>query len=351
MNQASQSNLEVINPGILSLLQDAGRFGHHQIGLTSGGPLDPEAFYWANRLCGNEPQDQRTSNSQASNSQTSSSEINTNQTNTTAIEITVGGLHLKAHSAARIAVTGANMALSINNIEQALWRSHDIQAGDTIKLDFATQGARAYLAVAGGIQVPPQFGSRSTVVREGVGGLQGVDGLQGSSLQVGDMLPCQPSYKADLPNWQLPQSYQPNYSKQITVRVIPGYQEHCFSRFQQRLFFHNTYTVSKLCDRMGYRLEGPKIVADIEGILSEGICLGAIQVPADGQPIILMNDRQTIGGYPKIGSVLSLDLGRVSQLMPGDKINFAAITIDCAHNILNLAHQRLKNTSLEVCEP
>ncbi|GAA5315894.1 MAG: biotin-dependent carboxyltransferase family protein [Candidatus Pelagadaptatus aseana] len=312
------SHFEVINPGILSLLQDAGRLGKHQIGLTTGGPLDPEAFYWANQLCGND-------------------------TNTTTIEITVGGLQLEAQGDTTIAVTGANMALTINGEARQHWRSWPVQSGDRIALGFASEGCRAYLAVAGGFQIEPMFDSTATVVREGIGG------LSGGGLQSGDKLPCTPTDMAQ--HWQLPEQHIPHYSKQVTLRVIPGYQEHTFSRQQQRLFFHNTYTISDRADRMGIRLEGPKLKSSIEGILSEGICLGAIQVPADGQPIILMNDRQTIGGYPKIGSVLSLDLARLAQLMPGDKVNFAAITIDCAHNALHLAQSRLNSITKEpVCD-
>lgn len=310
------SHFEVINPGILALLQDAGRLGKHQIGLTSGGPLDPEAFYWANRLC-------------------------QNPNNSTTIEITVGGLQLKAHTDTHIAVTGADMPLTINGEARDNWRSHAVSAGDSIQLGYASEGCRSYLAVSGGFNIEPMFGSSATVVREGIGG------IKGTPLQKGDNLPC--CSHAGTEHWQVPQNDRPSYSKQVTLRVIPGYQEHSFSRFQQRLFFHNTYTVSDRCDRMGYRLEGPRLQSSIEGILSEGICLGAIQVPADGQPIILMNDRQTIGGYPKIGSVLSLDLAKLAQLTPGGKVSFAAITIDCAHNALHLAQSRLQSVSLEAC--
>jgi biotin-dependent carboxylase-like uncharacterized protein len=317
MSKITAGAFKVTHPGILSLLQDAGRYGCHQIGLTTGGPLDPHAYFWANRLCGN-------------------------ANNHTCIEISVGGLQLKAQCHSRIAVTGANMRLTINGKQQALWRSHDIMPNDSIHLEFSNQGVRAYLAVSGGFQIKPSFGSSATVTRESIGG------LDGKALQTGDLLACR-SQKISSTHWQLGVAHQPHYAKQITLRVIPGYQDHHFSRLQQRLFFHNTYTVSQRCDRMGYRLEGPKISADIEGILSEGICLGAIQVPADGQPIILMNDRQTIGGYPKIGSVLSLDLAKLAQLMPGDTVNFAAITIDCAHNILHLAQSRLIGTALEPC--
>ena len=121
------------------------------------------------------------------------------------------------------------------------------------------------------------------------------------------------------------------------MRVIPGYQQRHFSRYQQRRFFSHAFEVSERCDRMGYRLEGPAIHCDIEGILSEGICFGAIQVPADGQPIVLLNDRQTIGGYPKIGSALSLDCAHLAQLRPGGTVHFAPISPHAAHNALHLA--------------
>jgi len=119
--------------------------------------------------------------------------------------------------------------------------------------------------------------------------------------------------------------------------VIPGYQQAHFNRLQQRRFFSHAYTVSDRCDRMGYRLEGPAVSCEIEGILSEGICYGAIQIPADGQPIVLLNDRQTIGGYPKIGSALSIDAAHLAQLKPGDTVHFAPISHHAAHNALHLA--------------
>ena len=130
---------------------------------------------------------------------------------------------------------------------------------------------------------------------------------------------------------------QPHYPDSATVRVIPGYQQAHFSRLQQRRFFSHGYTVSDRCDRMGYRLEGPAIDCDIDGILSEGVCQGAIQIPADGQPIVLLNDRQTIGGYPKIGSALSLDTAALSQLTPGGTVYFTPISPHAAHNALHLA--------------
>ena len=296
--------LEVIQPGILSLLQDSGRRGHHRIGLTNGGPLDRQAFDCCNRLLENPP-------------------------GSTALEVSFGGVHLQAQVDTFICVTGATIPLKINGQEAPLWEVLHISAGDDIQLEFAQRGCRAYLGVAGGFAIPPSFGSASTVMREGIGG------LSGDKLHAGDLLPC--AATGDRRRLYLPPTHQPQYSEEITVRVIPGYQQHHFSRLQQRRFFSHTYVVSDRCDRMGYRLEGPAIDCDIDGILSEGICQGAIQVPADGQPIVLLNDRQTIGGYPKIGSALSLDTARLAQLTPGARVHFAPITPHAAHNALHLA--------------
>lgn len=298
-------SLEVVQPGILSLLQDSGRFGQHRIGLTNGGPLDPHAFAYCNRLLGND-------------------------SNSTAIEISFGGSQFRAGVDTYICVTGATMSLRINSVAQPLWTVHRVVAGDDISLGFADSGCRAYLGVADGFTVEPSFGSTATVMRESIGG------LNGSKLHAGDVLPC--AQVASRRRRYLHPSNQPSYQDRVTVRVIPGYQQAHFSRLQQRRFFSHAYTVSERCDRMGYRLEGPAIHCDIDGILSEGICFGAIQIPADGQPIVLLNDRQTIGGYPKIGSALSLDAARLAQLRPGSTVNFAPISPHGAHNALHMAH-------------
>ncbi len=310
--------LTVLQPGVLSLLQDNGRFGQHRIGLTTGGPLDRKAFRWANRLCGNLPQD-----------------------NATAIEVSVGGLVLKAEADTAIALTGAEIPLKINQRNVANWQTQRIKAGDRIELGYATQGVRAYLAVSGGFTVPPSFGSTSTVMRESIGG------LNGKALQKGDQLPFPPQQAVEY--LMLQQQYRPTYTNQATLRVITGYQQEHFSATQQALFFHSEYTVSEQTDRMGFRLAGQAIKASIDGMLSEGICYGAIQIPADGQPIVLLNDRQTIGGYPKIGTVLSLDIARLTQLMPGGTVRFTPISLAEAHNALHLAERRFTFTPLSPC--
>lgn len=312
MSQENCTNgFKVIKPGILTLITDRGRFGHHRIGLTTGGPVDPLAFRWANRLLGND-------------------------VNASMLEASFGGLALEVLVDTTIVVTGAAAPLKINGETSELWRCHRVSAGDTVALGFSTEGCRSYLAVAGGFSVAEVFGSTATVVRESLGG------ISGDKLIKGDVLKCVST--SDVPLQVLPDHLRPDYTGDITLRVIPGYQEHVFSRFQQRLFFSSEYEVSDRCDRMGYRLTGAEIKPSVDGILSEGICLGAIQVPADGQPIVLLNDRQTIGGYPKIGSIMSLDTARLGQCLPGAKVSFEALTIDCAHNALCLAESQYQRT-------
>lgn len=159
-------------------------------------------------------------------------------------------------------------------------------------------------------------------------------GLNGGKLNSDDLLPCDPAPAAA--GWRLPKEQQPDYRDTSPLRVILGYQQDAFSTVQKRIFFSSSYRISDRADRMGYRLEGPAITPAINGILSEGICLGAIQVPADGQPIVLLNDRQTIGGYPKIGSLFSVDTARLAQMLPGTEITFTPFTQDEAHNQLLL---------------
>lgn len=310
------SGLKVEQPGIFSLLQDGGRFGHHNIGLTTGGPMDRDAFRWANRLCGNSD-------------------------DCAAIELMMGGLVLTSQIRTRIAVTGADMVLTINKVPQELWQTHIVEAGDRIELGFASSGLRCYLAVSGGFQADPVFGSVANVAREGLGGHKG----DGSRLAQGDQLACRVDQSND--RHQVAFSDRPVLSNHAELRVIPGYQQHHFPRLEQRKFFASTYTVSDRSDRMGCRVEGTAIQCDIAGMLSEGICLGAIQIPADGQPIILLRDRQTIGGYPKIGSVLSTDLDKLAQLPPGSTVSFSPISVDEAHNLLALHCSRLAHSQLE----
>jgi biotin-dependent carboxylase-like uncharacterized protein len=299
-------SMTVVQSGVLSLLQDAGRRGSHRLGLTNGGPLDGEAYHYCNRLL-------------------------QNKAGSTAVEISVGGLQLQSQVDTNICLTGATMPLTINGQDRAVWEVHRVAAGDLIHIGYARSGCRSYLGVADGFVIAPAFGSTATVVRERVGG------LRGERLLAGDELPCAAVTARKC--LYLHERDRPRYQNTLTVRVIPGYQQRRFDRVEQRRFFSSTYRVSERSDRMGYRLEGPPVDCEVDGILSEGICSGAIQIPPDGQPIVLLNDRQTIGGYPKIGAALSLDAARLTQLPPGSTVHFAPITVHTAHRALQLAQR------------
>lgn len=308
------SALDVLNAGSLSLLQDTGRFGYAHLGLSNGGPLDPVAAAIANALLDNDSK-------------------------ATLIESTFGGLALRASGPAQIAVTGAPVSVQIDDDEMPMWTVLDVHKGQDVRLGFSRRGCRTYMAVRGGFCIAPCFGSTSTVVRESLGG------LNGGALQIGDRLPIAASSPA--PRRQLNAKQRPHYANSITLRVIPGYQYAVFSETERDRFFRSAYAVSPTSDRMGYRLTGDSVRWDAPPLLSEGIAPGAVQIPPDGQPIVLLNDRQTIGGYPKIGVVLSVDCGLLGQLRPGDTVHFAEIDLATAKRALNFAVGLQKTLSFE----
>tara|TARA_B110000503_G_scaffold70416_1_gene109565 strand:- start:2247 stop:4019 length:1773 start_codon:yes stop_codon:yes gene_type:complete len=315
------NGLRVVQSGVHSLIQDEGRFGNHHIGLTVGGPLDRHSFRWANKLC-------------------------SNPINTPVIEVTIGGLVLESTVDTYFALTGALVDLSINKVPVDCWAVNRIKPGDRIELGYAKIGIRCYLAVTGGFDIETTFGSCSTVTRESVGGLAG----DGSPLSNGDLIPCGETLLH--PPLFTPVQAQPQHliraPESTRLRMLLGYQQDCFTEQQKKQFFHGQYRISERNDRMGFRLLGPEIKPSIGGILSEGICQGAIQVPPDGQPIILLNDRQTIGGYPKLGSVLSLDLDKLAQLGPEAIVYFEEISIEQAHNLKHLAEITFENSEASI---
>ncbi len=310
------SGFIVKQPGLLSLLHDRGRYGAHKLGLTTGGPLDFVAFDWANRLLANDA-------------------------NATCLEVGFGGLLLEAQVDTSFVLTGASAPCKLNGDAIEQWQTRDIRAGDQLEIGFASAGTRIYLGVSGGFDIAPSFGSSSTVLREKIGG------LRGDKLQAGDHLPCAAAKQSQ--HYCLDQADRPGYGDEARLRVVAGYQQAAFDPTQQWRFYNSEYRLTDRCDRMGFRLEGENVHSDMVGMLSEGICLGAIQIPADGQPIVLMNDRQTIGGYPKIGSVIALDCARLAQLSPGSRVRFEAISIEQAHNIHCLAQSRFLRCTPQPC--
>ncbi|WP_409418927.1 biotin-dependent carboxyltransferase family protein [Marinomonas sp. RS-M-Aa-14] len=300
---------KVIKPGLLALIQDLGRHGHQSIGLTTGGPMDEVAFRWANALLDND-------------------------SNSAQIEVTFGMFVLEAQADTSIAITGADLAATLNDKSITPWQTYAIKKGDVLAFHQPIWGLRAYLAVKGGFHCEPTLGSVATVMREKIGGLTG----KGDKLQKGDLLGYQVCHEHE--QRSVPRLAIPNYGNK-EIPVILGYQYRSFSSLERANFFSSDYKVSSNSDRMGYRLEGQDIHSDLTGIISEGIAYGAIQVPKDGQPIVLLQDRQTIGGYPKIGCVTRVGGSILAQQKPGDIIQFTPITVDQAEQERHLQMARL----------
>ncbi|PLY07618.1 MAG: urea amidolyase [Arcobacter sp.] len=294
-------SLEIINNPILATIQDLGRYSYSHIGVTNSGVMDEYAYFYANKML-------------------------SNPFNTNTIEISFSNVIFKAHLDTQIAITGAICEVFINDIPKECWHTYHVKSGDIIKIGKIIEGARVYLCVKDGFDIKKEFGSNSTTLKENLGG------IDGQKLKKGDILP----YKAfpKVHNKRLKKEYIPIYEDELTLRVILSYQEENFSKEEQDKFFSNTYTITNEFNRMGCKLNGEPIVCDINGIISEGISFGAIQIPSDGQPIILLKDRQTIGGYPKIGSVFSVDCFKLAQMKIGSKVRFEEIDINSAQERL-----------------
>ncbi|RUO21896.1 biotin-dependent carboxyltransferase family protein [Aliidiomarina haloalkalitolerans] len=291
------TGFRVIKGGILSLIQDSGRLGFQHLGVTRGGPLDANSAYWANRLLDNVP-------------------------DAAVIEVTAGGLELESRTQTMVAITGGDLNLTVNGEPQIPWRSFWVRQGDRLKFGTPRYGFRAYLAVSGGFQTPEVLGSRSTVMRDHLGGVNG----NGEPLQAGDELPCKHLIHETLSR-QIPQSYLPQWTNEVVLHVIPGYQQHHFSKDAWQTLWQSEFTLSTDSNRQGARLHGPEIEAPSGSFLSEGVSYGAIQIPPDGQPIIMLEDRQTLGGYPKLGNILPLDGFELAQCAPGAKVRFQPISL------------------------
>ncbi len=276
--------LEVLNTPILATILDKGRFNHTHLGVKVSGAIDEFAYFIANYLL-----------------------ENTNNTNI--IEITFPNVSFLAHQDTTMIITGAYCEFFINNIQKNLWQTHHIRQGDTIKIGKITNGLRVYLSVKNGFNIQKE-----------------IWGLSGEKLKKGDMLSYNKHISKDTK--RLKEKFIPKYEDSLELRVILSYQENHFSQIEKEKFFNSTYTISNEISRMGYKLTGASINCDIDGIISEGIAFGSIQIPANGQPIILLKDRQTIGGYPKIGVVLDVDCFKLSQAKPNTKIKFKQISLN-----------------------
>lgn len=302
---------KVLESGPFTTIQDSGRYGFQQFGIPVSGALDTFAHAAANVLVGNRETD-------------------------AVLEITFMGPQLEVLSDAVVAVTGAEIHVFVNDRPQPTWTSLLVSRGDIISMRATRKGVRAYLSVAGSLDVPEVMGSRSTYVGGKIGGLDGRPIVKGDVLHNG-------TTNSPRHVLSLPEEWRPQFSSEISLRAIPGPQDDYFDT-GLHVFWGSEFTVTSKADRMGYRLEGPAIQLKDgvpRSIISEPSLSGAIQIPPDGQPIILLAE-QTVGGYAKIATVISPDLDLVAQARPGDKIRFSAVDLTEAHEVYRQYRARLE---------
>lgn len=293
------STILVQAPGLFTTVQDLGREGFGPIGVSPSGAADPVSLRIGNRLAGN-PE------------------------GVAALEMTLVGGAFTFERATVIAVTGADFGPCLNGVTLPMWTSVQIQEGQTITFGPSRSGARAYLCIQGGIAVEPFLGSASTHVLSGLGGFEGRALRKGDRLELG-AASCRFQKRSVSP--KALEALQP----QKIIRVTDGPQSDWFGDSAWKIFTESTFLVSEQSNRMGIRLEGPSIPMDgSREMITEGVSLGAIQVPASGQPIILFVEQQTTGGYPKIANVISADLHSLGQLRPRDAIHLERIDMNKA---------------------
>ncbi len=302
--------IRILDAGPQTTVQDLGRTGQMRYGIPPSGPVDRFAFVLANRLVGNAD-------------------------TAAALECTLIGPRFEITDAGAIAVTGADMPVTVNGRSAAGWSTIAVKAGDVVKLGPARTGVRSYVGVAGGLDVPLVLGSRSTYLRGRVGG------VEGRALRKGDELRVFPSGPVE-PRRVDPRAI-PDYTGEPTVRAVLGPQADRFTAEGLEALFGGRYEVLPQSDRMGSRLRGPRIAhARGHDIVSDGIALGSIQVPGDGQPIVLLVDRQSTGGYTKAATICSFDIWRVGQARPGQSLRFHQIGVDEAHRLFREADRALE---------
>ena len=297
----SSKVIRIREPGPLATVQDRGRYGYQDMGVPVSGAMDQWALRLGNLLVGNGE-------------------------NAACIEITMGGFAAEFLTDTVCAVAGPNDSGRLNSEPVSAWQPLAVARGDVLVLDRSERGARDYLVIAGGLEVPLVLGSRSTYLRGRFGG------LEGRALRPRDELAAgRPSGRVVE---RFPRELLPRYTDGPVLRVVLGPQDDRFTEAGLATFLSGTYEVTARADRMGYRLEGPLIrhrkSADI---ISDGIPLGAVQVPGDGQPVVLLADRPTTGGYAKVATIISVDVPSIAQAVPGARVRFQAISLEEARGI------------------
>lgn len=309
-------SIVVEQPGALSLVQDAGRFGLMQYGVTQSGAMDSEAYAAANELVGN-------------------------PAGAAEIEMTLMGMTCLFSASCEFALTGADMDAKLDGISVPRYQRLTADAGQRLTMGMAVSGCRAYLAVKGGIDVPVVMGSRSTNLRCKMGGFEGRALQVGDELKIGALTAGSEGGKGG-PGRNI--AAPPRYPSEVTVRAVAGPQEEYFTEAGKKTFFETSYQVLPQSDRMGMRLSGPKVEScGSVDIISDGILFGSVQITNGGEPIIMMADHQTTGGYAKIATVCSFDLPKLAQLRQGDRVRFERVSVGEAQRLLLHPEERRRS--------
>jgi biotin-dependent carboxylase-like uncharacterized protein len=326
--------LEVISGGPQTTVQDLGRPGFLHTGMPPSGAFDSFSLRVANRLVGNNPGGRYLVGRDPGDA---------------GLEVLLMGCRLRATADHVIAVTGGDLTPTLNDTPLPMWEAVRVQTGDEIAFKAPRRGVRAYLAVAGGVDVPTFLGSRATNVRAAVGG------LEGRGLKPGDQLPVAEPKQAlgDLEGRAWPEEARPDHTTPWTVRVVLGPQDHLFTPESVETFLTADWKLSPISDRMGCRYIGPKLEflprpdylieqagSDPSNIVDDGTPLGGIQVPSGLEPIVMGADVPSFGGYAKIATVIGSDIGVVGQGKPGDTVHFRAVDVTKAEDI-GLAQEQL----------
>ncbi len=301
------SRLQVLSCGPATMVQDAGRIGAQRFGVSESGVMDVDAYRIANALVSADE-------------------------NAAVIEFAGTGGKFSTDERTLVAFTGASCRIDVDGTPREPWTSFWLESGVTLSIGPLREAAYGFLALGQGVGVPPVLGSRSTHSRSAVGG------YQGRSLQCGDTLPFIPSRAGESARrlTEVPKR------KADPIRVVAGPQDDYFDAETWELFLSASFTVTVRKDRMGMILDGPELKhAKGSNIVSDAIAFGSVQVPGSGRPIILLADRQSTGGYPKIATVISCDLGRLAQTLPGDEIRFELVGIEEAEELARTARSRL----------
>ena len=299
--------------GIFTTVQDYGRMGHQNQGFHVCGVMDRHSFWAANLLVDNRDLE-------------------------AVLEFSICGPTLYFTSDTVICITGGDFSPKINGEEVGMYMAVEVHKGDELEMGFCKSGTWGYIAFAGGLDVPLVMGSRSTDVKCKLGG------YHGRCIKDGDEIEFLASVKR-LPNIKERKIERPEYGAEVTtLRVTMGPQDDYFTQEGIKTFLNKEFTVTSQCDRMGYRLEGEKIEHNEMGadIVSDGIAKGAIQVPSSGQPIIMLSDRQTTGGYTKIANVISVDISKLVQCKYPQKIRFTEVSVEEAQRVYNMERERLR---------